>query len=1267
MNILSVNSFLRVSAATILFLIPLWSGRTACAQNYSAQSFRGWPGHDGVTDLAAAFSTPPAGYGNVPFYWWTGDPLDMERLRQQLEILSDASTSGLCVSYNHTHKDVEVELNAPGHGPCGRVSGGKPRVMSEQWWDVWNEFSALCAKKGIGLGMDDYVIAWPRNGEFIDSILAEPSFRSYQGQLGMVKAGRKDAVPENVLAVVSRTRDSVSYVCTCAAPWLHPDFGNRIVQCYFKPFTDHMDADALQGMNYFFQDELQYGLSLTSWCEDMREQFRRRKGYDIVPHLADLFIEDPAAVSAASARVRLDYAEVLTQLAEERYFKPIYDWNASKGLIYGCDPEGRGLRPTKYLDYFRAISWFTAPGNDAPARGSSFRQTKVSSSIAHLYGRPRTWLEAFHSMGWDANGALLKHQLDHHIIAGGNLLCMHGLYYSTHGGWWEWAPPCFHFRMPYWPHMKLWLRYAERMCFLLSQGSHVCDIAILYPTETMQAVPGTKPALTFAVSDSLSVHALDYDFIDYQSVQKAEISGKALNVAGESYKVLVLADAAAMHGETLAAVRKFIRKGGHVIAVGKVLPQLRRAGVTVLGDVSGIVEAVRRAVAASCGATDFSVAPAGAAGSVVASAGAAGSVDADFSMAPAGAAGRGRVLHRRAFGRDVYMVMDVAPGDVMSFRCCGKTERWNAMDGSVEPLPVLSQADGVTSIRYDGPADGSMLVVFSPGEPVYEGARKPSAEQSAVHLDGNWDVDIIPTLDNRWGDFRLPASDGMIGVEAREMQYCYIGSGNSGMLESYAFPGNQETHERCSRLCPLDGKAVYGYGPYMTTCTVDPSLDIDSLLEHLASADRTQSSAPATASDSSLNPAPVLDPALVPASAPDMALDTLRWKPYVWSWQYGVPDSPGSQGWHGLKARVNPRFLILDQGGHQLFRTNVIVPQDGTYRVISEGAVPYCILLDGRKVALDNNGTGGAAVRSCGSAGDGAAGTSLFLGKGRHSLIVAYAGTRRTKYSLRRMRGEGLDKRDRGMVVFYPEGSAGPVEHDMYDSIVASKWYGTDVLAYEPSEASGEWLYSFHTAPGAKFMSLVCNGLVKSVYIDGIACSVPVSEDGKLVVGLPGDSAGISTVKAVDLPGDSAGISTVNVVGVPREGCPGAAFFAGPVKFECGRGKMPEGDWTQFGAMAYFSGAVRYSRSVELGCGRLVLDLGEVDATCEVSVNGCTPVVLIGKPYSLDITPYVHPGRNDISVLVYSSLSNHYSTIPSPYRGTPRAGLIGPVRIIGMK
>lgn len=77
------------------------------------------------------------------------------------------------------------------------------------------------------------------------------------------------------------------------------------------------------------------------------------------------------------------------------------------------------------------------------------------------------------------------------------------------------------------------------------------------------------------------------------------------------------------------------------------------------------------------------------------------------------------------------------------------------------------------------------------------------------------------------------------------------------------------------------------------------------------------------------------------------------------------------------------------------------------------------------------------------------------------------------------------------------------------------------------------------------------------------------------------------------------------------------------------------------------------------------LDLGKVDATCEVKVNGQLVNILMNAPYNLDITKYLKQGDNEIEVLVYSTLSNHYQTVPSAYRGEARAGLMGPVKIVG--
>ena len=310
------------------------------------QAYKGYPSRSGEIDIRSGFQNPPKGYGNVPFYWWTGDSLKLERLQEQLDILSEASTDGLCVSYNHTHPRVDTLMNANGYGGYGRVSSGDPYVFSPEWMRLWAEYSKKCAEYGIGLGLDDYVVASPGNGFKVDEALADPGVKNHQGRIVKERIPAGGKLPKEC-------QDSVDVYYTIPSPELHPDYGKLMVEKYFQPFEDAMDAQGREGMNYFFQDELIYDLNMRSWCDGMREIFQKEKGYDILPHLDALLATDDDEIDEESARVRLDYAEVLTKLAEERYFKPIYDWNAERGLIYGCDNEGRGLNPTQYLDYFR--------------------------------------------------------------------------------------------------------------------------------------------------------------------------------------------------------------------------------------------------------------------------------------------------------------------------------------------------------------------------------------------------------------------------------------------------------------------------------------------------------------------------------------------------------------------------------------------------------------------------------------------------------------------------------------------------------------------------------------------------------------------------------------------------------------------------------------------------------------------------------------------------------------------------------------------------
>jgi len=53
--------------------------------------------------------------------------------------------------------------------------------------------------------------------------------------------------------------------------------------------------------------------------------------------------------------------------------------------------------------------------------------------------------------------------------------------------------------------------------------------------------------------------------------------------------------------------------------------------------------------------------------------------------------------------------------------------------------------------------------------------------------------------------------------------------------------------------------------------------------------------------------------------------------------------------------------------------------------------------------------------------------------------------------------------------------------------------------------------------------------------------------------------------------------------------------------------------------------------------------------------------------WTLDITPFVTAGDNLVKVIVYNTLSNHYSTILTKYNRQIESGLLGPVKLIYSK
>ena len=240
----------------------------------------------------------------------------------------------------------------------------------------------------------------------------------------------------------------------------------------------------------------------------------------------------------------------------------------------------------------------------------------------------------------------------------------------------------------------------------------------------------------------------------------------------------------------------------------------------------------------------------------------------------------------------------------------------------------------------------SKLLVFSPGEPL-KGIDKRTTYKFLAEkpVYGEWDIEIVPTMNNKWGDFRLPATNELIGPEARDFSYQFLSVEQKDKKRIDSWNGTCD---------------VYGYAPYMETLTLPASSNlIDCLSKDLSNEE---------------------------------------WTPYCYSWQYGVFDNPGSQGYHGLKGKVDNRFIILDQGGHQIFRTYVYAPSDGEYRIEREGKSPDYLYLDASLISQ-------SVVR---------------MKKGWHHLILAYANILKGGYVLEEKRVISVDDRERSAVVFYP-------------------------------------------------------------------------------------------------------------------------------------------------------------------------------------------------------------------------------------------------------
>jgi len=1206
-------------------------------------------------DVMPGFQKPPAGFADVPFYWWLGDPLTKERLSWQLDQLQKSGgISGLQVNYAHSDRG----------GPSwGYTYPSDPALFSEEWWKLYAWFMQEVRKRGMGgVSLSDYTLGIGQ-GWYLDEIVKEyPD--SWGSTLGMgdgpkVEGGKevKWRVPEKLIGVTAFKMDGDKVVpgnavdlrpfvkdgeLSWTAPdgsWkikctmqhikpqsvnpLHPLSGKRYIEKFFQRFEDRNPGEGGKGLNFFFSDELNLQVGGNLWTDSFGEQFKKMKGYDLIPELPGVFMD----IGPRTEKIRLDYRDVMVAISENAFFKPIFDWHQKRGMIYGCDHGGRGGDVVEFGDYFRTQRWNQGPGSDQPGLSADVTKAKVASSMAHLYLRPRVWLEGYHSSGWGTTSEQVTSATFNNFVAGYNLLSTHGLYYSTHGGWWEWAPPCNHFRMPYWEHMDKFMDCLKRLSYLLSQGYHRCDVAIMYPVAPMQAgLSGNESVhAAFGTGSHLYGRSIDFDYMDFESLARAQVLKRnnempVLSVSGEEYRVLVLPSMRAVHYSTIQKAAEFFNAGGIVIAIGDLPEASDRAGredAELDALVKNVFGLTAKEAKGSSELKSFTNEKAGRA--VIAKN--AGQVEAEinrcFLRDFSAKGGDPRIQHRKIGPRDVYAICGAGRGTECFFRATGKTELWDPWTGTTSPLKVLSQDKEGTRLKLPLTQSEIQLIVFSPGSAAVADDVTEKAPQF-VKIEGEWDFELKPTMDNRWGDFRWPPFKGLIGAEARRLRYCQ---------ETAANPGWQDPKLDDSKWRTVTysfGQKFWKLGP------LPEKADMAALEAQLAGLKQ-------------------VDPA-VPV---EFEGKKYTWQPYDFSWRFGVEGDTGRQGYHGLKELVADTFIGIgafhsggmmpnsgrnkEEGGTRYYLwTSVVSPNGGDTRVLSGGNQPASVWLNAlrqEKVPSQVN-----------------------LVKGANPLLLRY------------------DNIGRGFFVFdqEKEGSkfaAKPNTNDVPDASVkplAMSWFGKPgVLAFDAraGEKNPAGWYRFMSPPGLKEMTITARGKIQA-WVDGKECRV---KEGKVQKTGARDVTEHATVYSVKVDKPADGSVSVAIRVEQERGCYGGASLPEPVALDCGVGKVLPGNWAAMESLASYSGGAWYRKTISLTeeqlKGRVVLNLGSLSSSVEVHVNGKLAGVKVSSPWTFDITQFARKGENKVEVLVYNSLANHYQTIPTHYRGNPLSGLLGPVTI----
>jgi len=315
------------------------------------------------------------------------------------------------------------------------------------------------------------------------------------------------------------------------------------------------------------------------WSRTFVEDFRNRCGYDIVPELPYLFVD----CGKETVYRRLNFWKVVSELIEENFYGQIQNWCHANGTTssgHALWEENISWHAGFEGDLYRDLRRMDIPGIDLLssnptqlARANCIPIPKFVSSVAHIaknelcMSETSSFIQKMSKQ--DCSFEQRIGTINWQYVLG--LTCVTS-YYSLDE---------FKFKEG---ELNVFNDHIGRLGVMLTGGKHVADVAIFYPIQSFWGTytPTSEPAQSppfgekaqrinnefGTISLELLANQRDFDYIDDQAILESQIDKSSINVAGETFKCVVLPNTWVIPADVYKKLEAFIDSGGSLVVLG---------------------------------------------------------------------------------------------------------------------------------------------------------------------------------------------------------------------------------------------------------------------------------------------------------------------------------------------------------------------------------------------------------------------------------------------------------------------------------------------------------------------------------------------------------------------------------------------------------------------------------------------------------------------------------------------------------------------------